>query len=288
MVDQRTFEHWRDGNRQAFLKACEELWNVHRPKVHRLLMRLSDRDRAAEGADHSFWMTMEEIDLGVSGGVFMTDPVPQTGNAAPDFLGKVSKRNYRTRAQIVWRSEAEFNSFVRTCYINRALEWRRKEILHLPAPLPEEVETGDVMTHPGAMFDYLAMESRFVIECIVENLARLAAQYEGRERAAPEGGGQGVLASQVLRHTITYIKWRLAECSNRWKTATVEEIEGASVKALLADAELEKCVFDDKEWRNFLRRRLFHDPEDQGNRDALYQRVHRLKERLRTLFNTCR
>jgi hypothetical protein len=282
LVDEATFNRWKFSDESArtavwFDKLCKQLRAINYSSVYYTLRYGSRHDDAEQFANDSYPTTLEEIDLHVSGGAVLSLAVEEAGESGVTtiyFRGYFTGRARERPTPVEWRGDVKFNAFVRKCWINRARDCRRSRLNDgRELTLGEELEAD--LPNPMGGLDFPAIRSRFVLECIVLELAKLAP-----ELSQP--------SASIVRSTLAYIKWRIAECSDTWKDAKPKDIAKTTVTVLLADADLSCLEFSKSAWLGFIYKTRLPDPTDRESQQKLAQPIHRLKPRLMRIFNECR
>lgn len=245
------FHGWRQHDEEAFHKACEWLWDRLYPVVRRYLMQFVDDVRAQHLAADAFWDALEELDLMISGGRFLSVPISKD-----TVRGRVSGRELGRRDPAEWRGEEAFVALVRRIWIlrcrDRLNQWDRVDA----------VEEGIAEEIPGEMFSPVKwLLDREGLLQFIRDLARASEQL-----------AKYPACREVVEATIIYLKWKVAECNPYWQDRSLDEIATTPIEILVKHADLGAFDADGTEWRQFLMDML------QLNRAALDQRIKRCRK----------
>ena len=243
------FDGWRQGDEAVFREACACLWKRFYSVVYHYLVKPGvDEDLAQDLASDAFWDAMEELDLMISGGRFLTEPVTEPGKE-DKVTGRISGRELGRRDLMEWREEEGFLALVRRIWIlrcrDRLRQWDPVAAVLLALVLEaEEGEEGVISEEslPGE----LSSPEQWLLDqegllWFVRNLARASEQL-----------GDHPACREVVEATIIYVKWKVAQCNPQWKNRSLDAIAAASIEDLLEGADLSAFAANGAEWRQFL------------------------------------
>lgn len=243
------FDGWRQGDKAAFNEACAWLWNRLYNVAHHYLTKLGvDEDLARDLASDAFWDAMEELDLMINGGRFLTMPLAEPGKEGK-VRGLMSGRELSLREPMEWRGEREFVALVRRIWILRCLDrlrqWDPVSVVLLSLVIEAEGDEEEVISEEELPGELSSLEQwlldREGLLWFIRNLARASEQLKDHPACR-----------EIVEATIIYIKWKVAQCNPQWKHRSLDEIAIASIDGLVKDADLRAFDANGAEWHQFL------------------------------------
>ena len=184
---QESIARWQKGDGQAFAEVYQHLWEGLYPTAVYFLRSFADRDQARDFAADAFWAALEEMDLKVSGGRFLTDPIADPSGADPTpRRGRVSGRKLSAREPLAWMGEREFQALFRKMWIARGRDTLQSK---LRPSVPYEPDQDD---RPAAA---PAAPPETSLWAWVEGLAQVAEQLRAQGQ-----GAAARLADALIRY----------------------------------------------------------------------------------------
>lgn len=270
-------ERWRDGDRDAFWQLQQWLSQRYATEAARVVSpllnhRLADPDRrrtADDLATWAFWAALEELDLKVSGGLLLTEPI-----TVELFQGRVSRRKLGEREPFAWQGAKSFRALFRQMLIARCRDAVRQEWDHDPLPEagPDDgngqggVDAKQIPSDKPSP-ETVLLKKDALLE-LGEDLAQVAEQLHYAEDEA--------LAATV-EALLLYLKRAVAKYSQGTASLTDDELRQKDVEDLIGDLDLVELEFEETEAWAFVESSL------QLTRANRYKRKNRLLGQLPTL-----
>jgi hypothetical protein len=267
----------------ALKETCERLWKRKHLVALKFFCQFVDPDKADEWTSEAFWNALEDMDMLISGGKLLTEPISETSSVTQQdcnvFRGKVSGRKFSERKRFEWRGEKKFLAL-----FGRILMARCWDIMQTAGPQCSPLEsTRDENEYAGCVYEdevagatldpeVLLLEREALIAqrneviALVEGLAQIAEQLlKLRDEAIAE----------TIKCLILYVKWKAASANSRKTALGFDHIQSQSIENLIDDSGLESIDFNGV-WE-FIQENL------KINRNTVYKRKERLLRQLAEL-----